>query len=420
MKIKQTVRKMFPDAAVLKLKKAIGIRNSQKMLEKKKQVQPYRKGYYAQGINLIGDIQAETGLGQSMRILAGIIKKGGIPFEIRQTNLHGDLEHNDNTWAHKLVEKVKYDVNIIHWIPETWAADYNEADNSLFDYRYNIAYWLWELEDFPDRWLPGIRTVDEIWTPSEFISNSIRKKTDKPVITIPYAIEMKREGYLDRKYFSLPEDKLLFLTMYDFISISERKNPEAVIDAYMKAFPVGDSHVENDMVGIVIKVNHAEEKKLVELKNKLKNYKNVYFITKNLTRLEVDSLLNMCDILVSLHRSEGFGLPLAEAMALGKPVIATNWSASIEFMNEENACLVDYRLIKLKKTIGPYEKGNYWADADTSHAAYYMKKLWEDKEYRELIGKNAENHVKEHLTYTCSADRMKNRLKEIYEANSIC
>ncbi|WMC91697.1 glycosyltransferase family 4 protein [Kineothrix sp. MB12-C1] len=420
MKMKQAVRRILPDAAALKLKKAIGMRNSQKMLERKKQVQPYRQGYYQQGINLIGDVQAETGLGQSMRILAGMIEKSEIPFEIKQTNLHGNLEHNDNAWAHKLVENVKYDVNIIHWIPETWAADYNEADNSLFDYRYNIAYWLWELEDFPDRWLPGIQTVDEIWTPSEFISNSIRKKTDKPVITIPYAIEVKKEGYLDRKYFSLPEDKLLFLTMYDFISISERKNPEAVIDAYMKAFPVGDFHVENDTVGIVIKVNHAEEKKLVELKDKLKNYKNVYFITKNLTRLEVDSLLNMCDILVSLHRSEGFGLPLAEAMALGKPVIATNWSASIEFMNEENACLVDYKLIKLKKTIGPYEKGNYWADADTSHAAYYMKKLWEDKEYRELIGKDAENHVKEHLTYTCSADRMKNRLKEIYEANSIC
>ena len=420
MKVKKAIRKMLPDAVVLKLKKAIGIRRSQKMLEKKKLVQPYQHGHYPQGINLIGDIQAETGLGQSMRILAEIMKKGGIPFKIKQTNLHGNLEHNDNTWAHKLVETVKYDVNIIHWIPETWSAVYSKADNSLFDYRYNIAYWLWELEDFTDRWLPGIQTVDEIWTPSEFISNSIRKKTDKPVITIPYAIEMKKESCLEREYFSLPEDKLLFLTMYDFISISERKNPEAVIDAYMKAFPVGDSHVENDAVGIVIKVNHAEEKKLEELKKRLKKYKNVYFITKNLTRFEVDSLLNMCDVLVSLHRSEGFGLPLAEAMALGKPVIATNWSASIEFMNEENACLVDYRLIKLKKTTGPYEKGNYWADADTSHAAYYMKKLWEDKEYRELIGKNAENHVKKHLTYTCSADRMKNRLKEIYEANSIC
>ncbi|TCL59378.1 glycosyl transferase family 1 [Kineothrix alysoides] len=415
MKLKKIVRKMFPDTIALKLKNIINVKNSRKMLVKKEKIQPYKKGYYPSGINLVGDIKAETGLGQSIRILAIIMKKGDIPFVVKQTDLHGNLEHNDNTWEHKITNTVKYDINLINWIPETWAKDYNETDNSMFDYRYNIAYWLWELEEFPDRWLPCIQTVDEIWTPSEFISNSLRKKTNKPVITVPYVIETVQSDYFDREYFCLPEDKFLFLTMYDFISISERKNPAAVIDAYIKAFPE-----ENKDVGIVIKVNHAEDKKLEKLKDRLKDYKNVYFITTNLTRLQVDSLIYVSDVLVSLHRSEGFGLPLAEAMALGKPVIATNWSASKEFMDEESACLVDYKLIKLEKTIGPYEKGNYWADADTEHAAYYMKRLWENKEYRETTGTNAQSYIKENLSYECAAGIMKNRLKEIYEKDSIC
>lgn len=414
MKLKQLFRKVLPDTIVLKLKDVIGIKNTREMLAKQAEIEPYKKGFYSHGINLVGDIKAETGLGQSMRILAGIMENANIPFDIKQTDLHGNLEHNDNTWEHKITDRVKYDINLINWIPETWAADYIAADSSLLNCRYNIAYWLWELEEFPDRWLPCIKTVDEIWTPSEFISNSIRKKTDKPVITVPYVIQAAKIDCYDRKHFSLPEDKFLFLTMYDFMSISERKNPAAVIDAYIKAFPL-----ENKDVGLVIKVNHAEGKKLDKLRSRLKDYKNVYFVTNNLTRLEVDSLLHTSDVLVSLHRSEGFGLPLAEAMSLGKPVISTNWSASTEFMDESSACLVDYRLINLKKAIGPYEKGNRWADADTEHASYYMKMLWESKEYREAIGKNARKHITENLTYERAAGIIKNRLKEIYEKDSI-
>jgi glycosyltransferase involved in cell wall biosynthesis len=415
MKVKQMFRKLLPDAVVLKLKDINGIKNNRRMLARQMEIAPYKKGLYPHGINLVGDIKAETGLGQSMRILAGIMENGKIPFNIKQMALHGNLAHNDSTWEYKITDGVKYDINVINWIPETWAADYNAADSSLLKGRYNIAYWLWELEDFPDRWRPCIQTVDEIWTPSEFISDSIRKKTDKPVITVPYAIEAGKAACFDRHHFSLPEDKFLFLTMYDFISISERKNPAAVIEAYIKAFPV-----ENKDVGLIIKVNHAEEKKLERLRSRLKDYENVYFITNNLTRSEVDSLLQVSDVLISLHRSEGFGLPLAEAMALGKPVISTNWSASTEFMDENSACLVDYKLINLEKTVGPYDKGRRWADADAKHAAYYMKKLWENKEYRKAIGQNARKHIAENLTYERAAGIMKNRLKEIYEEDSIC
>lgn len=415
MKAKQLIRKLLSDDIIIQLKKIIALRNNYIMLKKYKKIKPFDCKYYEKGINLIGDIKAETGLGQSIRLLASVMENGNIPFCVKQVNLHGKLNHNDSTWKHKIAENLEFGINIIHIIPETWAADYANIDNKIIDSHYNIAYWLWELEEFPDRWLPCIQTVDEIWTPSEFISNSIRKKTSKPVITVPYGIKMKEDGHLTREYFHLPQDKFLILTMYDFISVSERKNPNAVIEAYLKAFPI-----ENENVGLIIKVNHIEEKRLEDLRQRLEHYKNIYFITNNLTRTEVESLLNAVDILISLHRSEGFGLPVAEAMALGKPVISTNWSATTEFMDEKSACLVDYKLIPIKKSIGPYERGNYWADADINHAAYYMKKLWEDIGYREEIGKNARNFINNHLSYDNATEIMTKRMKEIYEKNSVC
>lgn len=401
---KEMAKRMLSDDMKIKVRNVAAKYRNREMLQKHAQTQPYQEGAYPTGINLIGDISAETGLGQSMRILASIMENGNIPFCVKQVNLHGQLEHNDISWKHKLVDSPMYAINVINLIPENWASDYCCLDKDILDKRYNIAYWPWELEEFPARWVPCIETVDEIWTPSEFTSNSLRKKTSKPVITVPHIVEA--QGHYGRKYFDLPEEKFLFLMIYDFISISERKNPQAVIEAYKKAFPS-----EEENVGLVIKVNHGDEKKLTQLREQLRNYKNIYFFTTNMTREEVDSLMDNANVLVSLHRSEGFGLPVAEAMSLGKPVISTNWSATAEFTDETCACPVDYRLIKIEKSVGPYEKGNYWADADTSHAASYMRHLWEDEAYVRKIGENAKKYIKENLTYEIAANIVKDRLK---------
>lgn len=254
-----------------------------------------------------------------------------------------------------------------------------------------------------------IDTVDEIWTPAEFISRGIRKKTDKPVYTMPYGMELDTENLLGRGYFHLPEDKFLFLAMYDFLSISERKNPKGIIQAYKQAFPKGDAQA-----GLVIKVNHLKDKEELEkLRKELEGYPNIYLLTDNLSRREVESLLAAADVLVSLHRAEGFGLPLAEAMYLGTAVVATNWSAPTEFMDEDSVCLVDYELVTLQEDVGPYRKGNRWADADVGQAAGYMRRLWEDKEYFERKVALGKQHIRMCLDRKKMADRMSDRIEEI-------
>lgn len=410
------IGKMLSDDAKVKIKKYLAVRQNRRMLQWKGRIAPYEKDSYPYGINLIGDISAETGLGQSMRILASVLDKEGFPFCIKQVDTHGKLAHTETVWEGKVTDFLPYAVNLIHFIPGTWAVDYCRLGKEILDGRYNIAYWLWELETFPQHWKPCMDTVDEIWTPSEFVSNCMRKETSKPVVTVPYAIDTGAQAVGTRRWkedcgrghFGLPEGKFLFLMMYDFISVSQRKNPQAAVEAYIRAFPK-----EKEGVGFVLKINHAEEGTLRQLREALLGYKNIYFLTDNMTRQEVDALMMASDALVSLHRSEGFGLPVAEAMSFGKPVIATNWSATTEFMDEECACLVGYRQVMLEKCVGPYEKGSCWAEADIGQAADYMKRLVQDKEYYNRIAENAKERIERQLTYENAGRRMKERLGDI-------
>lgn len=350
---------------------------------------PYQKGTYPIGINLIGSIRAETGLGQSCRLLANEFQHCGYPLMIYNYTQIGNLSQNDSSWDSEISKDCCYSINLIHINPHELGIALMQLNQAIWDRHYNIGFWLWELEEFPDEWLPCLSCMDEIWTPSEFVSRAIRKKTTKPVITIPYAIEAEIDIFYGRKEFHLPENQFLFLMLYDSNSISERKNPTGVITAFQLAFSK-----EETGVGLVIKVHLSDEKELKQLQSQVKGYKNIYIITELLEKKKVNSLIACVDVVVSLHRAEGFGLVLAEAMFLGTPTIATNWSANTEFMDHKVACMVDYQLVELKKDIGPFKKGQYWAEANLVQAAEYMRKLYEDPYFYQKILTNAQDKIK--------------------------
>ena len=135
-----------------------------------------------------------------------------------------------------------------------------------------------------------------------------------------------------------------------------------------------------------------------------------------MNRTEVNTLLEDVDVYVSLHRSEGFGLVMAESMYVGTPVIATNWSGNTEFMNEDVACMVGYDMIELDKDYEPFKKGNVWADAHVDEAADYMRRLYEDKEFYNTIAAAGKSYAREHLAFERSAGLVSKRLGEIREA----
>ena len=149
------------------------------------------------------------------------------------------------------------------------------------------------------------------------------------------------------------------------------------------------------------------------LREELAGYQNIWLLPEIYTKVEINSLIGLSDAVVSLHRAEGFGLVPAEAMLLGTPVIASNWSSTTEFMDGESACLVDCRLIPIEEDVGPYQKGQRWADPDLKQAAGYMRRLYEEPEYRRRLSENGKRRAEALLGREQAAEKIRARLREI-------
>lgn len=405
--LKPILLKIFPTEFLRRMKRKMVSKSFQKLNDL--QMIPYEYKHYMQGVNLIGNIKAETGLGQSCRLVASALEQTNFPLSVYQYTQLGTQSIRDTTWDSKISEHLPYDINLIHINPYELGMAYLEMDHSVWDYRYNIAYWLWELEEFPKEWTPCFHCLNEIWAPSEFICNAIRKKTTLPVKCMPYHVDVVIHQEYGRSDFQLPKDKFLFLMMYDHSSCMERKNPIGVMQAFMKAFDK-----EDNKVGLVIKINNPVKEDIEKINSIMNGYQNIYFIQETLNRDQVNSLIQCVDVVVSLHRAEGFGLVLAEAMLLGTPTIATNWSSNTEFMNSDVSCMVNYKLITIEQDMPPFQAGNRWADPDIGQAAEYMRKLYEEPEFYQRKADSAKTYIKKELSMKRVSGQMEERLKEIY------
>lgn len=364
------------------------------------------------GVNLIGYARAEMGIGESCRIAAKSMEAAGIPFGILNFTGTNSARMSDLSWSHKEIPDPLYSINLIHINAEQMMEVYAEYGNSLFQNRYNIGYWHWELPDFPDEWVENFELMDEIWVPSNFVADSISIKSPVPVVKIPHSIKVDIPESRNREFFDLPEAPFLFLSMYDMNSYQERKNPCASIEAFKMAFEPNDFQV-----GLVLKVNsyNSNPSELNKLYETIGNYKNIYLIKDTISRNDVNALLSVADSFVSLHRSEGFGLGLAEAMYLGKPVIGTNWSSNTDFMSHNNSCPVDYKLVQVGQDYGPYKANQYWAEPDIEHAAYYMKRLVSEEHFYLQIGARGREYIKKNYSPVAVGQLIEKRLEYIYK-----
>lgn len=358
------------------------------------------------GVNLVGCCRREIGVGEACRSTAKALDANNVSFGIKNYKYLG----NDLSWIHKEIDEPVYDVNIFHINADLIPKAYQQLGRSFWEGRYNIGCWYWELPDFPKEWINAFKYVDEVWAATEFIINSIKAKSTVPVIYIPPCIKVDCISKISRKDFSLPNNSFLFLTMYDSWSYKARKNPEGAIEAFKACFK------PNDMsVGLVIKINNvnwspSEVNKLI---SSVEEYNNIYFIKKTLSRSEVNALINLSDCFISLHRSEGFGLVMAEAMYLGVPVIGTNWSGNTDFMDYQNSCPVNYKLVNIGKNYGPYKSYQTWAEPDKEHGGYYMKKLISDKNYYNEIAKNGKRTIRSLYNTERIGKMIKARLEKI-------
>ena len=273
---------------------------------------------------------------------------------------------------------------------------------------YRIAYWAWELESVPDEWILAAELVDEIWAPTQFVAKAMRARMPRPVFQMLPGVEVGPLEEMRRASFRIPEDHFVFLFMFDLHSQLHRKNPGAVVRAFKTAFRADDAAT------LVIKTTGGDihTADLAELQ-RIAQGPNIVLIEENVSRAQAYGLIAMADCFVSLHRSEGFGLGLAEAMLLGKPVIATGYSGNLDFMNRENSLLVDYQITQIGEDRPIYTRGNFWAEPSAEQAASYMREVYERPDHARERAARAQPETEKLLSLDAAGERMRKRLHEI-------
>jgi glycosyltransferase involved in cell wall biosynthesis len=364
------------------------------------------------GLNIVGFLNADLGIGESARAMVRAADAAQIPASAIQLKLPCKARMGDNTFTPFLQDKNPHGVNVFH-LDAPATADIDAHHGKAFRAgKYNVGYWAWELPEFPDAWIPYFDHLHEIWCPSDFVRAAIADKSPLPVVTMPHAISLRRpvESTAQlRERLHLPTDKFLFLFLYDLHSYSERKNPKAILAAFRA------SGLAEQNAALVIKVHGTagNEADLAALQSAVADLPGTVLLTESFSRADITALESACDVFVSLHRAEGFGFAIAECMYLGKPVIATDWSATAEYLNESNGCPVRAPLVTLDRNHGPYSKGQHWADPDTAHAADWMRRLHADPALCARLGAAARATIEEKFSPEAIGARYRRRLEAI-------
>ncbi len=259
-----------------------------------------------------------------------------------------------------------------------------------------VGYWAWEFPRIPDYWLPSLRYLHEIWVPSELTRVAVAAATDLPVHVVPHPLLPAAVTPNMRARLRLPEGALIVLTVFHMGSAFTRKNPLAAIAAFRRAF--GDA--PDRMLAIKLIDHGASPIARGELERAIAGASNIRLINVMLPPADMAGLIAAVDIVLSLHRSEGFGLVPAEAMQLGKPVVATGWSGNMDFMNARNSAPVSYALVPVQD---PYDgaflaDGQLWAEANVEDAATWLKRLANEPELRQRLGEAARADIAQQLS----------------------
>lgn len=375
--------------------------------------------------NVIADWEGTTGLAEAARRVALALIHGNV--ELARTTVEAYASRDPGrvpSVIRALPEGRRYDVDL-------WLLNVNETHIvAQEDLRppgrdqYAVASWYWEMPLLPAALSGQLARFDEIWTATRFVRDAFRHHTDRPVLVMPPIVEPRPDVAVTRSTLGLPEAPYLFFFSFDINSTLSRKNPEGVIRAFCTAF---SEHERASCVRLVIKVGHLDPGSTAGAYFlRIAAQVGVIIMERDLTRSEMDSLLGLCDTYVSLHRSEGFGLGMAESMYLGKPVIATAYSGNMDFTTRTNSLLVGAHIRQITAndcrhqpdSAALYQPGLLWAEPDVAQAARWMRLLYEHPEEGRRVGERAAATIRSHYSLETAVAAMTSRLHELRSAAS--
>ncbi|MCZ2341098.1 MAG: glycosyltransferase family 4 protein [Bacteroidales bacterium] len=358
-------------------------------------------------VNVIGLFRYTSGLQQAAHSTVTALNRMGIRTALRD---YPDTFLRERVRPGEYDSIEQYDITILNTgIDLSIPSVYHHCGLYPRPDVYRIATWWWELESLPADWYDRAEGVDEIWAPTEFITQAMRTAFRKPVTTMPPGVALPPFTKREKSDFGLDSQKMTYLFIFDMNSRIQRKNPLGVIQAFRQAFR------PDEPVELVIKVSQQEQfysDHWRTLRSAVRDA-GVHIIDRMLSRADLFALLDCVDCYVSLHRSEGFGLTCAEAMLLGKPVIATGYSGNLDFMNSQNSLLVSYDRQVLQEDIPPYPRGAYWAEPHTGQAADMMRWVYTHPEAAAQMAARGQDEASRRLAPETAGQRMLARLRQI-------
>jgi len=295
-------------------------------------------------------------------------------------------------------------VDLVHTNPNILASNPELLAPHPLQAPLRIGYWAWELEQFPAGWERFFSGYHEIWCPSSFTAQALAQRSPLPVVALPHlpdwpALNARAQARQARNQQAAPAKRpFTFLTLFDFWSTAERKNPAGVIAAFQQAFPREEP--QGPAVQLLIKASSAEQfpEQAAALRRLSAGDPRIHWIEALLPQQQLEALYHQADALVSLHRAEGFGLTLAEAMAQAIPVIATGYSGNLDFMPPGSAELIPWSPCRIPRTRGDYVAGALWADPNLAEAAASMRRLASDPEAARQLGVRGQAIARERLS----------------------
>jgi glycosyltransferase involved in cell wall biosynthesis len=357
-------------------------------------------------VNIAGYFRAELGIGTAARSLVAALEAGGIPFNT--ISFGATANRQSHPFVDRQTESLA-DINIVCVNAAEFPAFAREAGGELLPGRYTIGVWFWEAEDFPKCFHDSFNYVDEIWVASEFMRETFLKVSPKPVFKFRLPVLTPPiDPSVTRKQLGLP-DQFIFLFSFDFLSVLERKNPLGLIEAFCGAFPA------NTGPRLVIRTINGDKRilEMEKLKYASRNRPDIVLMDGYLPPVENATVTALSDCYVSLHRSEGFGLTVAEAMALGKPVIATAYSGNLEFMTPENSYLCPARRCEVGPEREPYPASSHWSEPDIEAARHLLRHVYEHQNEARNKGQRAATDIRSLHSPTSAAPVIRGRLDKI-------